>query len=211
MFPRPVALVEPARGAHAAGCGLAAMSRQSRARDLERIASEVRRCTLCRLSQSRTHAMPGEGDPRAELLFLGEAPGEVEDETGRPFQGRSGKEFERLLGLAGLGRGEVFVTGVVKCRPPNNRRPRRDEMGTCRRAHLDRQLDVIRPRLVVLMGGVAVEEVLEEKGPLADFAGRFIERDGRRCFVTYHPAASMRFPSVKRLAERHFRRLRRER
>jgi len=180
----------------------------SRQQELDRIAEEIRVCTLCRLSESRTHAVPGEGSPRAAIFCVGEAPGESEDLTGRPFQGRSGREFTRLLSLAGLERDDVFVTGINKCRPPGNRRPRRDEMNICRRAHLDRQLAVISPRLVVLMGGVAVEEMLDIKGLLRDVIGRTVERDGRRYFVTYHPSAAMRFPAIKRVAERHFRRLR---
>jgi uracil-DNA glycosylase family 4 len=181
----------------------------SRQQQLDAIAREIRVCTLCRLSQSRTHAVPGEGSPHAAIFCIGEAPGENEDVTGRPFQGRSGREFTRLLGLAGLKREGVFVTGINKCRPPGNRRPRRDEMEICRRAHLDRQLAVIKPRLVVLMGGVAVEEMLGMRGPLRDVIGRSVERDGRRYLVTYHPSAAMRFPAIKRAAERHFRRLRR--
>jgi DNA polymerase len=103
---------------------------------LERIARSVRRC---RLWQSRTHVVPGEGEAWAQLVFVGEAPGRLEDEMGRPFQGMAGREFDRLVRLAGLERERIFVTGIVKCRPPRNRRPRRDEMDTCRRAHLDRQ------------------------------------------------------------------------
>lgn len=179
----------------------------SREAQLEAIARSIRRCRRCRLWESRTHAVPGEANPYAEIMFIGEAPGREEDRTGRPFQGMAGREFDELLGVAGLRREDVFVTGVNKCRPPHNRRPRRDEMDTCRRAHLDRQLAVIEPRLVVLLGGVAVEELLGGKR-LKGALGRVIRRDGRRYFVIYHPAASMRFPGPKRDARRHFARLR---
>ena len=118
---------------------------------LERIARSVRRCRRCRLWQSRTHAVLGEGHACAQLLFIGEAPGRLEDEMGRPFQGMAGREFDRLVRLAGLERERIFVSGIVKCRPSHNRRPRRDEMDTCRRAHLDRQLAVIGPRLEKLV------------------------------------------------------------
>jgi uracil-DNA glycosylase family 4 len=182
------------------------MSRKSRQTRLDAIACEIRSCLLCRLWQSRTHAVPGEGDPSARIFFLAEAPGKTEDETGRPFMGPAGREFNDLLARAGLTREEIFVTGVNKCRPPGNRPPKRDEMDTCRQAHLDRQLDAIAPRLVVLMGGVAVEEMLGAKR-LAGIIGRVIERGGRRYFVTYHPAAAMRFPAARRAARRHFRRL----
>ena len=184
----------------------AGRSNPARAARLGGIARSVRRCARCRLAKSRTHAVPGEGCAQAAIFFVGEAPGQTEDETGRPFVGRAGREFDELLKLAGLSREDIFVTGMVKCRPPGNRRPRRDEMRACRRAHLDRQLDVIQPRLVVLMGGVAAQETLGAKG-LRGVLGRVIERDGRRCFVTYHPAASMRFPTAARTARRHFRKL----
>lgn len=180
----------------------------SREAELERIARQVRRCTRCGLSESRTHAVPGAGNARAAVFFIGEAPGENEDKIGRPFVGRSGREFDVLLAIAGLCREDIFVTGMNKCRPPQNRRPRREEMHVCRRAHLDRQLEIVSPRLVVLMGGVAAEEMLGVKR-LRDVLGRVIERDRRRCFVTYHPAASMRFPATGRATRRHFRRLRR--
>jgi DNA polymerase len=174
--------------------------------ELEYIACEIRACRLCRLWQSRTHAVPGEGNTRASLFLVGEAPGRAEDESGRPFTGLAGRELERLLALAGLRREDIFVTSVNKCCPPGNRRPRRDEMATCRRAYLDRQLAIVAPRLVVLMGGVAAQEMLGAK-ELGAVIGRVIEREGRSYFVTYHPAASMRFPAARRAAQRHFRRL----
>jgi DNA polymerase len=111
------------------------------------------------------------------------------------------------LEVARLKREEIFVTGIVKCRPPRNRRPRRDEVEACRYAHLDHQLAVIKPSLVVLMGNVAAEEMLRSRR-LREVVGRRIERDGHRYFATYHPAASMRFPAAKQEATRHFARLR---
>ncbi|HUT74512.1 MAG TPA: uracil-DNA glycosylase [Armatimonadota bacterium] len=173
---------------------------------LNAVARSVRRCRRCRLWRSRARAVPGEGAARARIVFIGEAPGRAEDESGRPFQGMAGREFDQLLRRAGLRREDIFVTGVNKCRPPGNRRPRRDEMDACRRAHLDRQLAAIAPRLVVLMGGVAVEAMLG-RPRLRGVLGRVVERDGRRYFVTYHPAAAMRFPAAGRSARRHFARL----
>ena len=175
----------------------------SREDKLAAIARSVRICTRCRLCESRTHAVPGEGNPHTPVVFLGEAPGRYEDATGRPFQFLSGRELDALLATIGLRREDIFVTGVVKCRPPGNRRPRRDEMDTCRRAHLDRQLAVLQPRLIVLLGSTAAEEMLGQAS-LKGLLGRLIEREGRRYFVTYHPAASMRFPAAKQAARRHF-------
>jgi len=178
---------------------------------LGQIACQVRCCLLCRLCESRTRAVPGEGSARARVVFVGEAPGSSEDATGRPFQGQAGRELDRLLAIGGLTRGQVFITNVNKCHPPGNRRPRRDEMEVCVREYLGRQLDAIGPQLVVLTGGVAAEALLGERGrgrPLANLVGRAFEGDGRHYLVTYHPAAAMRFPAVRQAADRHFRRLR---
>lgn len=176
---------------------------------LQTVAEQVRLCTRCRLRQSRAHAVPGEGHPRARVMFIGEAPGRQEDETGRPFMGPSGRFFDELLGLAGLSRAGVFITSVNKCRPPRNRTPRADEIETCVAAHLNRQLTAIAPEVLVLLGATAVRGVLRAKVPrLAELAGKEIEHEGRRVLVTYHPAAGMRFPKVRDAMRGHFRRLR---
>jgi DNA polymerase len=178
---------------------------------LDEIACQVRCCLLCRLWESRTHAVPGDGSPRARIVLVGEAPGRSEDASGRPFQGQAGRELDRLLTLAGLSRARVFITSVNRCHPPGNRRPRRDEMAVCVAEYLERQLHALGPRVIVLMGAVAAEALLRERARgkrLASLVGRVIERQGRRYLVTYHPAAAMRLPAIRRAAERHFRRLR---
>ena len=176
---------------------------------LETIAEEVRVCARCRLHEGRTHAVPGEGNHRARVMLIGEAPGRQEDETGRPFVGPSGRFLDELLALAGLTRADVFITSVNKCRPPGNRTPRLDEIGTCVAAHLSRQLLAIEPEVLVLLGATAVQGVLKAKVPkLAELAGKEIDHEGRHLLVTYHPAAGMRFPAIRQAMRKHFRRLR---
>ena len=153
----------------------------------EEINREIASCVRCPLCQSRTRVVPGEGPEDAMILLLGEAPGREEDETGRPFVGRSGRLLDECLAAAGIKRSEVFITNVVKCRPPDNRRPKRGEMESCR-SYLRAQLELIDPRTVCLMGNVAARAVLNREGINAlrgrVFEGRFI--------VTFHPAAIVR-------------------
>ena len=177
---------------------------------LEKIAADIRTCTRCRLHESRTHAVPGEGDPHAGVMCVGEAPGRREDETGRPFVGPSGRFLDEMLRLAGVNRDDVFITSVVKCRPPGNRAPRADEVESCCGLHLDRQRDAIGPDLLLLLGASAAQGVLGRNvGRLAELVGRVLDRQGQRVLVTYHPAAGMRFPAIGEAMRGHFRRLRR--
>jgi uracil-DNA glycosylase family 4 len=179
------------------------------ATSLHTIAEQVRVCTRCRLHESRTHAVPGEGDPRAPIVLIGEAPGRREDETGRPFMGPSGKFLDEMMTLAALARDRVFITSVTKCRPPGNRTPRADEIETCVAAHLRRQLAAIEPQVLVLLGAPAARGVLGIRiTRLADLAGRWFDHEGCRVLVTYHPAAGMRFPPIREAMRKHFRGLR---
>lgn len=168
---------------------------------LELVAGEVRRCTRCRLAGSRTQAVPGAGDPRARLLLVGEAPGATEDRTGLPFQGAAGRFLDRQLAELGVTRAQVFVTSANKCRPPRNRTPRRDEIAACA-GYLDRQLDLIQPRVVLAMGGTAAGRLLPEADrrpvKVGELRGLPVPLGpGRLLLVTYHPAAAMRFPAQR--------------
>lgn len=118
------------------------MTNEERAAALETIASEVRACTRCRLAEGRTNAVPGEGSPETEVVFVGEGPGQNEDRQGRPFVGAAGSLLEELLGMIGWRRDDVFITNVVKCRPPNNRDPEPDEIAACQ-PFLQRQLEIL--------------------------------------------------------------------
>jgi len=161
--------------------------------NLQTIAHEIRVCTLCPLAKSRTNAVPGEGPASASLMFVGEAPGREEDAQGRPFVGHAGKVLNQALLNAGIERSEVYITSVVKCRPPNNRLPTKNEIESCVTAHLHRQIQSINPEIICLLGGTAAKAVLG-KGRLEAVRGRLIERD-RKYFATYHPAGAGRNPA----------------
>jgi uracil-DNA glycosylase len=166
---------------------------------LERIAAQVRACPRCRLSESRTHAVPGEGPAGAGLMLVGEAPGATEDRTGRPFQGASGRFLDAALGELGVSRGEVFVTSPVKCRPPRNRTPRVDELNACA-SYLSRQIALVAPRVILAMGATAALRLHPEDLPhgvrVADLRGSPAPLGPEQALVvTFHPAAAMRFPA----------------
>jgi len=155
---------------------------------LQAIAHEIRACTLCPLAKSRTNAVPGEGPSWAKLMFAGEAPGLEEDAQGRPFVGQAGKVLNQALLTSGIERSEVFITNVVKCRPPNNRVPRKNEIDACISTHLHRQIQAVNPVIVCLLGGTAVKALLGVDR-LGAIRGRVIVKD-RRYFATFHPAGA---------------------
>ncbi|MGH9933790.1 MAG: uracil-DNA glycosylase [Nitrososphaerales archaeon] len=162
---------------------------------LEIIAEEVRKCTLCRLSEGRTNAVPGEGSSFAKIMFIGEAPGRSEDQQGRPFVGAAGKLLAEALQEAGLSRQDVFITNIVKCRPPNNRVPKEEERNTCR-PYLERQISLINPKIICILGRTAYESLLEG-GSITSNRGRLVKHDNRLYFLTVHPAAIIYNPELK--------------
>jgi uracil-DNA glycosylase len=178
------------------------MTDAERAAALEAIAAEVRVCTRCRLHQGRTNAVPGEGNAATEVMFVGEGPGFNEDRQGRPFVGRAGDLLVRLLGSIGWRRDDVFITNVVKCRPPDNRDPQPDEIAACA-PYLHRQLEVLDPAVVVTLGryslgtfmpGTRIGQVHGTARPIDPATGA---RDAV-ALAMYHPAAALRTPSVER-------------
>ncbi len=169
---------------------------------LEAIAAEVRVCTKCRLHQTRTRAVPGEGDPETEVVFVGEGPGFNEDRQGRPFIGRAGDLLVKLLAAIGWRREDVFITNVVKCRPPDNRDPQPDEIAACA-PFLQRQLEVLDPAVVVTLGRFSMASFM----PGARISGahgtvRPVDpATGARsalAFAMYHPAAALRTSAIER-------------
>lgn len=154
---------------------------------LEALHNKIRVCTLCDLSLSRTKAVPGEGPSPAEIMLIGEAPGAEEDKTGRPFVGRAGRLLTKALAEAGIDRSEVFITSVVKCRPPKNRKPKKLEIDACH-PYLQAQMELVNPRIVCLMGNVAASTVLGKQG-VTSLHGHIFQD---RFLVTYHPAAVLR-------------------
>lgn len=181
------------------------MSAQS---EIRRLHSRIRRCTLCPLHEGRENAVPGEGPEDAQIVFVGEAPGAREDETGRPFVGKSGQLLTRLIEETGLQRSEVFITSVLKCRPPGNRPPQKLEIDTCL-PYLDRQFEILKPRFVVLLGGVAISSII---GPhkVSEAHGSFYQADSITYFMTYHPAAALRFPKTAETMRQDLQILRKE-
>ncbi len=180
----------------------------NRNRELAIVHQEILDCRKCPLYASRRNAVPGEGSINAQVMLVGEAPGAKEDESGRPFDGRSGNLLTDMIAEIGFSREEVFITSVLKSRPPNNRAPRKNEIEACR-PYLKRQIDIIGPRIVVLLGGVAVSSIVGPK-KISEVHGRLYEVEGRRFFITYHPAAALRFPKLRDAMRKDFSILKRE-
>ncbi len=164
---------------------------------LEAVAQVIAGCTKCVLSQTRTRTVPGEGNPNARLLLVGEGPGQTEDETGRPFVGRAGELLNGILAAIGFQREEVFICNVVKCRPPQNRKPLPDEMSACS-SYLDAQLRLVQPKVILALGSTAAEALLKVKRSLSDLRGKVHSYQGTPLVVTYHPAALLRNPNWKK-------------
>jgi len=177
----------------------------SAAAELERIAGEVRPCQKCELYATRKNAVPGEGPADAKVMIVGEAPGSNEDEQGRPFVGSAGRNLDSLLSKAGLARSDVFITNVVKCRPPGNRRPKRKELDSCH-PYLRRQIEAISPRLIVLLGDTALKEFFPDS-TLADLHGKVTKRGGSRFFASYHPASMIYNRALSATLDEDFRKL----
>ena len=175
---------------------------------LEKVAAEVMGCPLCKLARTRKNAVPGEGQLAAKILFIGEAPGRSEDEKGRPFVGAAGKILDDMLAKAGIERSQVFITNVVKCRPPNNRVPEDDEVAACR-PYLERQLALIRPRIICILGRTAYSSILGG-GSITANRGKIIEKAGQKYFLTIHPAAAIYNRSMLGLLEADLKKLAKE-
>ncbi|MGA1974131.1 MAG: uracil-DNA glycosylase [Conexivisphaerales archaeon] len=156
--------------------------------ELRAVAEEAAACTKCDLCRGRTNAVPGEGPANARIMLLGEAPGRTEDSTGRPFAGQAGRMLDRALSKAGLKREDVFITSVVKCRPPENREPDDDEIEACK-SFLERQVDALKPKVIVLLGRVAYLSLTGRKssiqrGPAGPYRGAVL-------YATCHPAVAL--------------------
>jgi uracil-DNA glycosylase family 4 len=162
---------------------------------LDVIGAEVRSCRLCPLSQTRTQGVPGEGDPNADIMFIGEGPGFHEDQQGRPFVGAAGQLLVEMLRLIGLRREEVFITNVVRCRPPGNRDPQPDELSACD-SYTQRQIAVLDPKLIVTLGRYSMARFFGP-GSMRDLHGRSRDWNGITCLAMYHPAAILRTPTVE--------------
>ena len=165
--------------------------------EIEKVAAEVCKCRKCPLGSSRTNAVPGRGDTSASIVFVGEAPGADEDAQGLPFVGRAGKLLDNIIAAMGLGRGDVFICNILKCRPPDNRDPRADEIVSCL-PYLQRQLELIKPDVIIALGAHAARTLLDTNKPIGQLRGRFHEyhisqnAEPIKLMATYHPAYLLR-------------------
>jgi DNA polymerase len=163
---------------------------------LPKILADIGDCTRCKLHRGRTKLVFGDGNPKAELVFVGEGPGRDEDAQGLPFVGRAGKLLTQMIEAMGLQRKDVYICNVVKCRPPENRTPEKDEVETCS-PFLLRQLDAIAPKVIVCLGSVAAQTLLQTNRGISHFRGEWLDFRGKKLLATYHPAYLLRNPSAK--------------
>lgn len=164
---------------------------------LDAVAELIRPCTLCQLSTTRTQTVPGEGNPTADLMCVGEGPGATEDETGRPFVGAAGQLLDQILSAIDCPRNTVYIANIVKCRPPGNRKPFPEEATSCL-PYLHRQIALVKPKVLLALGGTAAEWLLGTKASLGTLRGKVHDFAGIPLVVTYHPAALLRNPNWKK-------------
>jgi uracil-DNA glycosylase family 4 len=165
------------------------MPRLQEAERLEALATQIRICVQCPLHATRTKTVPGEGAPSARVMLIGEAPGREEDQRGQPFVGAAGRFLDEMLAGSGVDRRELFITNTVKCRPENNRPPRKREVDTCTSLYLFEQIELINPALIMVLGSVATKKLLGVNS-VNEVRGRVIEHNNRKYLAGYHPAAS---------------------
>ena len=173
--------------------------------ELEELHQRIASCPDCDLCRTRTRAVPGEGPPNAEVLFVGEAPGFYEDQQARPFVGPAGRFLDELIASAGLRRDQVFITNVVKCRPPNNRDPLPGEIDACRK-HLQRQIDLIQPKIIVSLGRYSLAW-FSPRDAISKVHGQAKVKDGVYFIPMYHPAAALHAGNMRKVIEEDFRKI----
>jgi uracil-DNA glycosylase family 4 len=165
--------------------------------DLASLEKFIAGCPRCKLSKSRTNIVFGQGSPKAELMFVGEAPGRDEDEQGLAFVGRAGQLLTKIIEAMGMKRGDVWIANILKCRPPNNRNPEPDEVAACR-PFLEEQIRLISPKVIVTLGTFAAQALLETDEPIGRMRGRWRSAHGARVMPTFHPAFLLRSPDRKK-------------
>ncbi|MFO7872045.1 MAG: type-4 uracil-DNA glycosylase [Candidatus Undinarchaeales archaeon] len=179
---------------------------------MQKIDKEIINCKKCRLSEKRTKAVPGEGPEDADILFIGEGPGRNEDQQGKPFVGKAGDILDELLDSINLERASVYITNVVKCRPPGNRNPKEDEIKICTSNYLERQIQLIKPKLICPMGNFASEYILEKYGFKTERIGKIHGKEfnvnnlvlNAKIIPLYHPAAATYNPNMKSVLKEDF-------
>jgi uracil-DNA glycosylase family 4 len=169
----------------------------ARATDLAALAATAAGCTRCRLSEGRSKVVFGSGNPNADLMLIGEGPGAEEDRQGLPFVGPAGELLTRIIQAIEMRREDVYIANVVKCRPPGNRDPEPDEAAACR-GYLEKQIELVQPRIIVALGKVAAQALLGNDSPIGRMRGQWFQVKGIPTMVTYHPAALLRNSALKR-------------
>jgi uracil-DNA glycosylase family 4 len=175
----------------------------------EALSRAIMVCQHCRLVRGRRQAVPGQGPQNSRLMFIGEGPGSEEDRQGRPFIGPAGQLLTKMIQAINLTREEVYITNVVKCRPPENRTPFEDEVEACR-SFLEEEIRLVDPKILVLLGSTAAQTLTRSKKSISDLRGNLLDFKGRRLIATYHPAYLLRNPEAKREAWEDLKRVRRE-
>jgi len=156
---------------------------------LEQVKQNVIECTKCELYKTRTNSVPGKGNFKSDVIFVGEAPGRNEDKQGEPFIGAAGKRLSLALEMAGVSRDDVYITNIVKCRPPNNRVPNTDERSTCQE-YLKEEISIIKPKIICVLGNTAFNSILGGS-EITKFRGKIIRKNNQLYFITIHPAATI--------------------
>ena len=174
--------------------------------ELKQYYEEIKDCQLCDLSKTRTNLVFGEGNPKASIVFIGEAPGNHEDLQGKPFVGAAGKILTQLLESVGLRRDDIFIANILKCRPPENRNPKPEEIETCI-PHLWKQLDLIQPKVVCTLGNFATQTLLGKKVAISKVRGQYFQVRNSFVFPMYHPAATLHQGGLREVLKEDFRNL----
>lgn len=174
--------------------------------EMEKLNNQIRNCKKCPLWKTRKNTVPGEGPVNAKILIVGQAPGATEDKIGQPFVGPAGKFLNHLLEIAKIERDKVFLTSPIKCFPPKNRKPAKKEIEACF-PYLKKQIEIINPQKFILLGEVAFS-VFFPKKELSSFRGKWVKKESKEFFITYHPAAGLRFPKIREILEKDFKKIR---
>lgn len=169
--------------------------------DFHALVTDVLNCRQCALAQGRNTVVFGEGNKKADIMFIGEGPGAEEDRQGRPFVGRAGQLLDKMIGVLDLKREDVYIANIVKCRPPQNRDPRPEEQECCL-PYLKAQVAFIKPKIIVCLGRIAAKKLIDENLSITQARGKWVEKKGFYILPTYHPAALLRDPAKKKEAYR---------
>ena len=173
------------------------LSKSEKIAALKKLEEHVKECTKCELCKNRTNVVFGVGNPDADLMFVGEAPGYYEDVQGEPFVGKAGQLLTKIIESIGMKRGDVYIANILKCRPPDNRNPNANEIVMCS-PHLIRQIEIIRPKIICALGTFAAQTLLDTKETIGKLRGRFFEYQSTKFLATYHPAYLLRNPDDKK-------------